>query len=343
MIFVKKQSIMKRYIFFILLLFSANSYAQSNIRTLLVNTWVNEEINLADGSKIYKPEYTNLHLEYKFYPNDSLRIQINGKTMFEKYKLVDSIISYGESRFKIKAISDVKMVLKQLTKEDNLQEIEVVLIPSKFRLMGFSPIAYLAKNGEAVYIARENYLYPYFVSNEASAAEYVFSKFGFPEWKKGRFVARFIITSKGYLTGVRVEESTNMKYDEKLISAIKATRGMWRAAEWEGKPVTTEVMMEFNMDFTSTEQNNPEMKRYRSEDYTVDGNYFFENKQYKLALSSFSQAIEENPFNIEAYYKRAAVYVLTRQPQKACEDYQTLVNLEQVKAKELFDKYCQKK
>lgn len=338
----EKSNRMYRYLIILILSLTAKGFAQEQLKAKLLGNWVKDEISMGDGSKIYNPEYQNLQLQLRFFETDTLRSTLNGKTSFEKYKLKDSILSYADSRFKILEVSDVKLVLKQASLQEEIQEIKVTFIKDKLYNLGFEPTHYKAKNNETVYLANEKHLYPFFVSDK-SAAEYIFSKFAFPEWKKGKFTIRFIISAQNIITGIRVEESSHEKYNTQLINAIKKTRGMWRAAEWEGKPVTTEVIIDFNLDFPTYNEEDPMVKFYRSLDLTEDGKYLMNEKLYKLAIERFTEAIKLNHQNVEAYYKRAAAYILSRQPQKACEDYQQLVFLEQVQAKELYEKYCQKK
>lgn len=333
---------MYRYLIILIFSLTVKGFAQEQLKAKLLGNWVKDEISMADGSKIYNPEYLNLQLQLRFFETDTLRLTMNSKTSFEKYKLKDSILTYADSRFKIMEVSDVKLVLRLVSLKEEIQELKITFIKDKLYNVGFQPISYKAKNGEMVYLANEKYLYPFFVGDK-SAAEYIFSKFAFPEWKKGKFAARFIISAQNIITAIRIEESSHEKYNTQLINAIKKTKGMWRAAEWEGKPITTEVIIDFNLDFPTYNEEDPLMKFYRSQELTEDGKYLMNEKLYKLAIERFTEAITLNHQNVEAYYKRAAAYIFTRQAQKACDDYQQLVFLEQTQAKELYEKYCQKK
>lgn len=322
-------------------LFFGGLSAQEILKKNIQKKWVKTELRMADGSKVFRPDLLRMQLQYKFLPNDSLQITLDGRTYFEKYRLQDSVLSYKDIRFRVKEVSDVKLVIKELSPKEENEEIEIEFIPQHLYDLGFEPITYFAKNGDEVFIAAENHVYPYFVNAQYPAIAFVSEKFDFPEWRRGNFLARFIVNKKGELYGVRVEESTNLKYDQKLVNAIKKTAGMWRPAEFNGKPVTTEVVMEFKMDFPKpADEESPEIKMQLSMDKLTEGNYFVEEKLYRMAVSAYTDAIEYDFKNVEAYYRRAAAYVMLRDKKKACEDYEQLKYLQQVKATELYDKYC---
>jgi Tfp pilus assembly protein PilF len=64
----------------------------------------------------------------------------------------------------------------------------------------------------------------------------------------------------------------------------------------------------------------------------MQGNINVEEKRYSAAIKNLSKSLEYDPLNIDAYYARAAVFALTKDTQKMCEDLLQLKNLQQVKA-----------
>lgn len=318
--------------------------AQEALKKGLQKKWIKTELRMADGSAVFRPEFLYMQLQYKFLPGDSLRITLDGITSMLTYTVEDSVLSYGSEplRFYIRELSDVKLVLKEVSKKDESEQILIEFVPQKFFDLGFFPITYLAKNGDVVYIADENHVYPYFVNSKLPAIAFISEKFDFPEWRRGSFLARFIVTKAGKVTGVRVEESTNPKYDTKLVEAIKKTDGMWLPAEFDGEQVTSEVVMEFKMDFpTYKSELTPADKLEVSQQQLSEGNYYFDEKLYRTAISSYTEAIKNDFKNVDAYYRRAAAYVIMKDKKKACEDYEQLMYLQQVKATELYKKYCE--
>jgi hypothetical protein len=344
-----KSSIIKivpKLLIVLLLLSVASSRvnAQDSIKKALQKKWIKTELRMADGSVVYRPEFLYMQLQYKFLSGDSLRITLDGITSISTYAVNDSVLSYGSDalRFFVKELSGVKLVIKEISKKEESEQLLIEFVPQKFFDLGFLPITYLAKNDDVVYIADENHIYPYFVNSKLPAIAFISEKFDFPEWRQGSFLARFIVTKAGKVTGVRIEESTNSKYNTKLVEAIKKTDGMWLPAEFDGEQVTSEVVMEFKMDFpTYKSELTPADKLEISQQQLAEGNYYFEEKLYRTAISSYTEAIKSDFKNVDAYYRRAAAHVIMKDKKKACEDYEQLMYLQQVKATELYKKYCQ--
>ncbi|MDP5120000.1 MAG: hypothetical protein NWQ46_00280, partial [Spirosomaceae bacterium] len=306
--------------------------------------WIKTDLQMADGSAVYRPELMYMQLQYKFISKDSLQLTLDGITSIIDYTIKDSVLSYGSGtlRFFIKELTDVKLVLKEISKKDESEKLMIEFIPQKFYDLGYVPTTYLAKNNDVVFLADENHIYPYFVNSKLPAIAFISEKFEFPEWRRGSFLARFIITKYGKLVGVRVEESTNPKYNSKLVAAIKKTEKMWLPAEFDGEKITSEVVMEFKMDFpTYGSDESPVAKLELSQQQLADGNYYFEEKLYRSAISSYTEAIKNDFKNVDAYYRRAAAYVFMKETKKACEDYEQLMYLKQTKATVLYTKYCE--
>lgn len=331
-------------VFLLISIASTGVNAQEGLKKALQKKWIKTELSMADGSVVYRPEFLYMQLQYKFLPGDSLRITLDGITSISTYTVKDSVLTYGSGalRFFIKELSDVKLVLKEISQKEESEQLQLEFVPQKFFDLGFVPVTYLAKNNDVVFIADENHVYPYFVNSKLPAIAFISEKFDFPEWRRGNFLARFIVTKSGKVTGVRVEESTNPKYDSKLVDAIKKTDGMWLPAEFDGEQVTSEVVMEFKMDFpTYSSEQTPAYKLELSQQQLAEGNYYFEEKLYRTAISSYTEAIKNDFKNVDAYYRRAAAYVIMKDKKKACEDYEQLMYLQQAKATELYTKYCQ--
>lgn len=318
--------------------------AQVGFQEKIQKKWIKTELRMADGSAVFRPELMYMQLQYKFISKDSLQLTLDGITSRIDYSVKDSVLSYGNGtlRFFIKELTDVKLVLKDISKKEESEKLVLEFIPQKFFDLGYVPTTYLAKNNDVVFIADENHVYPYFVNSKLPAIAFISEKFAFPEWRRGNFLARFIITKKGELVGIRVEESTNPKYDSKLVAAIKKTEKMWLPAEFDGEKVTSEVVMQFKMDFpTMGSDDSPTAKLELSQDQLAEGNYYFEEKLYRSAISSYTEAIKNDFKNVDAYYRRAAAYVFMKETKKACEDYEQLMYLNQTKATELYTNYCE--
>jgi phospholipid N-methyltransferase len=324
------------------------SFSQELLKKKLLGSWIKTEITLIDGSKVFNQELNDMYHTLVFLNEDSILVNFNSKTQKMKYYLSDSILTYGVTRLMVNRVSDVKLELTQMGISAGKDAYKIIYEPKKLRDILYKPETYLAKNKALVYKQIPRAIEPSFIDDNYSPMDFIFSKFGFPEYKKGGFVVRFIITDKGKLTGLKVVASSNDKYNDKLLKAVLTTKNKWIAAEYLGSPINTEVEYNYNLGWEVETPKNVFAKT--KADSLAESNYYysyandlFSEKSYAMALSYFTKSIESNPLNIDAYYQRAATYIFTKKPAKACLDYEQLMYMEQQKAKVLYEKYCKKK
>ncbi|MDZ7933527.1 MAG: hypothetical protein U5M51_00820 [Emticicia sp.] len=334
----------------LIFLFISNQIFAQTFKQKIVNEWVKESISLYDGSPILKDNIRNMQLRYIFTKNDSFQVTINGKTQRSTYRLQNDTLYFGKIvAFKIERLDDIKLVFRDVNLDSTSQSkaLRLSFIPARFHNLGFTPKTYRTKGQDTIYVSEYNHLEPLFMDTERSAAQFISDNFYFPEYKKGNFFARFIITSKSEIKGIEVLESTDEKYNKYLIKAIKATAGRWKPAIWEGKPVNSEVKMGFDMGWSKKNNENTSQKdtidTNESDYYLMQGNINVEAKRYSLAIKDLTKSIALDPLNIDAYYARAAVYAITKDVQKMCVDLLQLKNMQQIKGTELWNKFCQDK
>jgi tetratricopeptide (TPR) repeat protein len=313
--------------------------AQS-LKQTMYNYWKKTDITSRDGSKFVNSEYENSVFDINFISADSLYLNADGRVYKHAYQLKDSILVFNRMVLKVKHVSDTKLILDQADEGDDTRAIRIILIPKNLFDLTFTPESYKAKNGEIVYKQVAGKLEPGFLDKNRSPMDFIFERFGFPEYKKGGFVIRFIINTKGEIKGTKVLATSNDRYNDKLIDALNKTKGKWMPAEYMGKKVSTEVEYDFNLGYTERKVSAGEDSLAYSDMYYGYGNDFFERGSYKQAENYYKKAINYNPLNVNAYYQHAAASIFLRKKQEACEDYQQLIFLEQKKAKTLFDKYC---
>ena len=334
---------MRKYTFFSLFLLSFGGFGQTFDSQKLRGEWIKTNITLTDGSPIYSADFRDSQLYYDFFSPDSVLNTINGKSRKLRYQIQDSILVIEDVYFKIKELSDIKLIINQLPSSSVEIPIQISLIPQRVHRVGFRPESYIAKNGERVYISDNYHLVPIFLNSQKSAMTYIYEKFAFPDWRRALFIARAIVTKSGQLTGVRIEESTQPKYNQKLIDAIVSTKGSWLPAKLDNQPINTEVIFRFDLGWTKTNASQEEetaAKRQLAEELFQDGSYFMTLNQPKLAIESLTEAIANDHLLVKAYYQRAAAYIATKRIDKACLDYKQLLFLEQKQAQTLYDTYC---
>jgi len=328
---------------FLIAFFCLNSaFSQTGLKKKLTGNWTLTDIKLVDGSKIFDPEVKQTKFDVRILPSDSVLITLNSKTHRQAFKLKDSVITWGGMSLKIKSIDEVSFVADQLVSADNQEPLNLKFVLKKLNDLTFTPQSYVAKNGDEVYIFEPGKIEPLFVDSHRSPLDFIVEKFDFSEFRKGGFVVRFVVTKTGEVAGVRVVASSNEKFDKKLINSVYLTKGKWIPAEYLGEKVTVEVEYDLNLGWTdenATANIEVDSVAYSDEYYSA-GQGFFEYKQYRLAEQNYTKAIGYNPLNINAYFQRAATYMILKKKDEACKDYQQLIFLEQSKAKALYDKYC---
>jgi tetratricopeptide (TPR) repeat protein len=325
-------------LFFFALTFQA--FGQKDFSKALMKDWKKIEVRTKDGSKLYDQTYLNATFDIKVFSKDSLSLFVSGRRYNYPYSLRDSMLVFNKMIFKIKSISELEMILDQADFVDETQALSLKFMPKKLFDLTYTPTSYLSKNNERVYQQISGKLEPYFMDKNMAVMDYIFEKFGFPEYRKGGFVVRFVVTKTGAIKGISVVASTNDKYNEKLIAAVNKTTGKWQPAEYMGEKVNVEVEYDYNLGYSERDLSSVVDSLQYSKMYFDYGNDFFERAAYKQAESYYQKSINYNPLNINSYYQHAACCILLRRKEDACKDYQQLVFLEQKKAKVLQDKYC---
>jgi tetratricopeptide (TPR) repeat protein len=329
---------MKLSILFIF--FTIQTFGQKDFSKDLMKDWQKTEIRSKDGSRLYDNTYLNATFNIHIFSKDSLSLFSNGRRYSYFYTLKDSILAFNKIVFKVKSISENELILDQADFADEAQAVSLRFMPKKLFDLTYTPKSYLSKNRERVYLQVSGKLEPYFIDKKMAVMDYVFEKFEFPEYRKGGFVVRFVVTKTGAVKGVSMVASTNDKYDEKLIAAVYKTIGKWQPAQYLGEKVNVEVEYDFNLGYSEREVSSVVDSAQYSKMYYDYGNDFFERAAYKQAESYYQKSINYNPLNINSYYQHAACCILLRRKEDACKDYQQLVFLEQKKAKLLQEKYC---
>jgi tetratricopeptide (TPR) repeat protein len=323
-----------------LLLVVGNTLSAQIDKQHFQNNWIKTETLRADSSRIFDPTLTGSAISLRVLNGDSLQFSISNRMQNYKYTFLNSVLVFGMFTFKIQELSAQKLVLIENTETDVSKAIMLVFMPKNLFDLTYTPEYYLAKNKEIVYKALPGKLEPLFRDKNMSAVDYVFERFGFPEYKKGGFVVRFVINQKGELKGAKIVATSNERYNEKLIQAVNKTKGKWLPATYQGKPINVEVEFNFNLGFEDRQISSIVDSTAYSQNYYNTGNEFFQSGSHKQAEKYYQKAIDYDPLNINAYYQHAAVSIALRKKDQACKDFQQLIFLDQKKAIKLQQKYC---
>jgi Gram-negative bacterial TonB protein C-terminal/Tetratricopeptide repeat len=330
----------KKHLFFISFLFISIASSAQNDEKYVYNSWIKSEILRSDSSRILDPTILNNNMEIVFKNNDSLLFKIKSRSAFYKYSIVGNSMIFGSYAFEVIEYSDTKLTLVDRSEPDRSKALMLKFIPKRLNDLTFSPEYYKAKNGENVYKSIPGLLEPIFLNANLSPIDFVFEKFGFPEYKKGGFVVRFIVNKDGQIKGTKLIASSNERYNDKLIQAVSKTKGKWLPGTFQGEKVNIEIEYNYNLGFEDRQLTSVVDSIAYAETYYTTGNDFFQTGSYRQAEKYYQKAIDFNPLHINAYYQHAATSIALRKKDEACKDYQQLIYLDQKKAKRLSDKYC---
>jgi tetratricopeptide (TPR) repeat protein len=321
-------------------LLSIGASAQVN-KKYLINSWIKHDILRSDSSRILDPTILGNNMELTFKNGDTLTCKFKARTQDYKYTILGTSLIFGNFSLIIKELTETKLSLADALEIDPSKAIMLVFIPKKLSDLTFSPEYYKAKNGENVYKSVPALLEPAFIDDKMSPIDYVFERFGFPEFKKGGFVVRFVVNKNGEIKGSKIVASSNERYNAKLIQAVEKTKGKWRPATFLGEKVNVEVEFNYNLGFEEREISSVVDSVRYAENYYATGNDFFQAGSYRQAEKYYQKALDFDPLHINAYYQHAATSIVLRKKDAACKDYQQLIFLDQRKAKKLSEKFCQ--
>ncbi|PLK46276.1 energy transducer TonB [Emticicia sp. TH156] len=327
---------------------STGALAQQ-LMSSVVGDWIKEDIRLKDGSPILDKTINNLQLRYIFNTDGTVRAVYEGRSGDRSYKIKnDTLIIGGDTFYKIEQLSDIKLVLQQITADSSANALKIIFTPAHLYNIGYIPEKYRTRGGDTIYVLKPNYLEPFFMDAEMSASAYISDNFDFPEYRAADFYTRFIITSKGEVKGIEILRSTSERFNNKLIAAIKKTEGKWKPAIWEGKPVNVEVKMGFDIGWSereamknsSADPDAAEADLAESNEFLSEGKYNLSLRNYNEAIRNFTWSLEKNPLNVDAYYGRASAYAIKKDTKRMCEDLLQLKNLQQARGTQLWEKFC---
>lgn len=331
----------KAFTLLTILFYSNALIAQNALKSQLRGEWIKEEISLEDGSALFNPEIVESQFILTFINDDSLIVTYNGRSNYHRFALADSTVRYRGTALKIVRLEKPVLEVVETNAEEGYKPLRFKLYYKPTYDLSIIPNQYQANNGEIVFERIPGLIEPKFINPRFTAMDFIFNEFRFPEHRKGGFVVRFVITKKGEISGARIIASSHPKYDQRMIQAVQKTKGSWVPAQYNGKIVNCEVEYNFDLGWSESGTDSSEAnKRYESEQNKDYGDYYLDLKNYKSAIIYYTKSIENNPYNIDAYYKRAAAHIFTKDIQRACGDYQQLTILKQAKATELYEKFC---
>jgi TonB family protein len=153
----------------------------------------------------------------------------------------------------------------------------------------------------------------------------------------GTVFLTFVVTSEGKISQIKLLRGVaSDTLNELANEAIRVLSIMpaWNPGTQNDKPVYVQynLPVRFSLKGVPAESNNPD-------NYT-EGNKFFKEGNYELALQSYDKAISENKNNINAFYNRGVCNLKLNRNEQACIDFKSAVALGDKESQSLIDKFC---
>lgn len=148
----------------------------------------------------------------------------------------------------------------------------------------------------------------------------------------GELLCTFIVDENGYADSLKIIQGINAKYDAAYIKAFNSVKRMWQPAKYNGKNV--KVLMTQSMKYLSSETMLPS---YFS---SQKANNAYRNKDYKLALFHYDEALAVRDDEVVNLYRRGICKKMLGNLKGACEDWTKIQLLGDKTADELLKKFC---
>jgi tetratricopeptide (TPR) repeat protein len=318
---------------------SLTAVGQKSLSSALINNWKKTDITHNDGSPYYDAETLNVDFDLNIFSADSLELFNNNRLNTLRYRLLpDSTLRISSLHLKVEEVSEIKLVLSSVESEGF--DFRLTFTPKHLFDLTYTPEAYKAKNGDIVFTSIPGKLEPQFRNKNMSPMDYIFEKFGFPEYRVGGFIVRFVVTSTGKVTGTKVIASSNNRFNDRLVKAVNETQGMWEPALFKGQKVSVEMEYDYNLGSGDRAMNSVVDSVQYSKMYLDYGLDFIKSGAYRNAATYLKKSIDYNPLNVEAYYKHAEVSFALKRKEEACESLSYLILLEQKKAVPIYESNC---
>lgn len=174
---------------------------------------------------------------------------------------------------------------------------------------------------------------------------------------KGRIELLVEVDTLGEITSIHSKEPINFKMDSTIISLVKNLDGKWQTEyngnKYEYKGSLTFLLFNEYSTVRSSRAAGPRQVMYKQErqydpikncenaDYYYDlGVKEFGKENYKSAVSNFNNALELNPYDLDALHNLAICYIKLDKKKDACKCFKRSILLGDEVKEEIINKYC---
>lgn len=315
--------------------------------------WILIDAKRIDGSRIVERNRYLAAFEYSFTQENTISVD---SIMFDSYKSHDPI-TYDDSLHahdswrNLVLLSDTVLVITEnYTEEDMDKKNRFVYLRKDAYLRFLRTNNLLEFEGPNTIRVTKN-IFPTFNYDRKRSFQRIISERIRPA--EGAVTGYFIISKEGIVTHVGQVESRGFNQWERLVGVIKETSGQWTLPlGGYAYKVPFTVMVARNGDAEITFKAN-DFAWLASDRMGISGAQarqitaiydrainLAEAGKYEKAAEAFTQYIETNPYNLDAFYNRATAYFQMNDLVRACKDWKYLKDLEQVTATHLHDQHC---
>jgi|GEM_PF-1530859 len=343
---------------FLNFLFLSNQIVFSQTKSPnLEGKWIKYKMEMKDGSKVFNRNISESKNLYFLFKNDS--IYVSNDNIGMEYKQADDYITIkNKINYRIDYFKNDTLILHEEIKGlDDDKAFRYYLISNSVAQEYYRK-KFISKNDIVASIQYTPTITASFINKLSNGFKDIQTQFTvsgyliiFPKEKR---IETFLIDSNAKIT----------KECKTLKKVINNSIESWDISDflqynsvqipfffkrvyikYKQTPFTAEIFSPFH------NNNNDSYKDIKQQEQQIEkANQFFkkgldsyQNKNFIKALEYFSKAHELDPYNIDALYNRALIYYETHELDKACEDWKTLSDLGQVKAKEFYESKCLQK
>jgi len=151
--------------------------------------------------------------------------------------------------------------------------------------------------------------------------------------KSGHLAAGFIVSAKGIADSLKIYEGISDKFDKHFTKIFNKIKNEWTPALLDDKTVPVYMTLDLRY-FTSSET----LPAYS---LSQKANEAYNNKDYKLALYYFEEALKDVPTDNDNLFKRGMCKLYLGNTGGACEDWKMVKESGYRQAAEaMLEKYC---
>lgn len=323
----------------------------------LLGTWVAKRIERPGGQPVISDSEVQSSNILFIFERTRLTLYTQGRPTSVNYTRQEQLVrTAGGTTYAIEKLTPVEMILNERSSNFNggTNQMKIYLARFEGTYQEYMYDKYVAPNlrfdGDTFYVMNE-YVFPKFngragstdffesYQNSYEFIEDAFRQQGRP--KRDRFRVSFMVSRTGRVEDVRIVESTDPRYNDALIRAIRTTNGLWTPATANGRSARTQINYEFPYGLPEDRQvTSGEINQLKAKDLAQDGLRLFQRKRYAEALTIFNQALTFDPGNVSIRLNRAATYFQLQQTEEACADWSYLASQGDKTAARYVKRYC---